>query len=145
MPTMRIVYSRSHTIGGILIRHREAFGDWSHCGVVTELDTVIEARGFHGVVETPLQDFLERYRVGNHRFVDIKVTSPQLGIDWWRSQVGKDYDYLSIFGLAFRNSWQDDARWNCSEGVEMALIKAGRLRFRDCPSHISPNLSYMVI
>lgn len=143
MPTLTLVYSRSHTIGGLLIRHREAFGDWSHCGVVTGGSTVIEARAFAGVVETPQDEFIARYG-GRHQFVDIECPDPQAGIDWYRSQVGKGYDYLSIFGLAFRNSWHEEDRWNCSEGAEMALIKAGRHRFRDSPSHISPNLSYMV-
>ena len=30
-----VVYARSHSIGGLLIRHADRFGRWSHCGVVT--------------------------------------------------------------------------------------------------------------
>lgn len=143
MAKLRVVYTRSHTIGGILIRWRDPYGAWSHCAVITPDNTVVESRAFHGVVETPLDEFLSRYP--RYQIVDIECPNPDLGVAWARSQLGKGYDYLSIFGMALRRSWQSTDKWHCAELLEMASIKSGKERFRDSPSHISPNLSYWVI
>lgn len=139
-----VAYARSHTVGGLLIRHADRFGRWSHCGVVTEQATVIEARAFHGVVETPAREFFDRYPVVEFR--NIRCPDPTLGALWARNQVGKGYDYGALLGLALRRkSWAEDDRWQCAELVEATLVKAGKRRFIDAPDVISPNLSYMVI
>jgi uncharacterized protein YycO len=143
MPTLTIIYCRSITIGGILIRAREPFGKWSHCGIVTGNNSVVEARAFHGVTEGSLSGFLQRYPT--HEICKIECPDPDSGIAWARTQVGKSYDYLSILGLATRNSWQDNDKWQCSELVETAIEKAGRVRFRKNPSFISPNMSWMSV
>lgn len=139
-----VVYARSHTLGGLLIRHADRFGRWSHCGIVTERNTVIEALAFKGVVETPAADFFSRYPVVEFR--NVACPDPAVGELWARNQVGKGYDYAALLGLALRRgSWADDGRWHCSELVEAALVQAGKRRFIDAPAVISPNLSYMVI
>jgi uncharacterized protein YycO len=139
-----IVYARSHTIGGLLIRHADRFGRWSHCGVVTPESTVIEARAFHGVVETEASEFYNRYPTVE--FKNVVCPDPLRGVLWTRNQVGKGYDYPALAGLALRRgSWADEDRWHCSELVEAALVQAGKRRFLDAPAVISPNLSYMVI
>lgn len=139
-----IVYARSHTVGGLLIRHADRFGRWSHCGIVTPESTVIEARAFRGVVETPAAEFYARYPTVEFRNLDCP--DPARGVLWARNQVGKGYDYAALLGLALRRgSWAEDDRWHCSELVEAALAEAGRRRFIDAPAVISPNLSFMVI
>lgn len=139
-----VAYARSHTLGGVLIRHADRFGRWSHCGVVTDPATVIEARAFKGVVETPLREFVRRYPAVEFR--NIACPAPAVGLVWLRRQLGRGYDYGALLGLALRRqSWADDDRWHCSELVEAALAQAGRRRFIDSPAVISPNLSYMVI
>ena len=145
MPSLTVVYARSHTVGGLLIRFRDPFGRWSHCGVVTERQTVIEAESFKGVVETDIQEFVSRYKSAAYAFVEVECPNPQAGIDWYRGQVGRGYDYLGILGLALRTGWEDRNKWQCAEGVETSLIHAGKNRFRNQPSFISPSLSYMVI
>lgn len=144
MPSLHVVYARSHTLGGLLIRAREAFGQWSHCGIVTPQGTVVEALAFRGVIETPMDAFVARYPQPSQRRQEvIPCPDPDAGLAWARSQLGQGYDYLAIAGLAFRNSWQEPGRWQCAELLEAALVHAGRRRFRSAPYRISPNVSWM--
>lgn len=144
MTSLAVVYARSHTIGGLLIRHADRFGRWSHCGIVTPDNTVIEALALRGVVETPAAQFYARYPALEFR--NIACADPLRGVQWARDQLGKGYDYTALLGLALRRgSWADEDRWHCSELVEAALAQAGKRRFIDSPAVISPNLSFMVI
>lgn len=146
MPKLYVVYARSHTIGGLVIRHTERWGRWSHCGVVVDDGSaVVEARAFHGVVSTPLQAFKRRYAHSRMALKTVNCPDPLAGEAWVKAQIGKPYDYGAVFGALVRESWQDDDRWMCSELVEAALVQAGARRFVDVPSRISPNVSFMVI
>ena len=98
-----------------------------------------EARAFHGVVETPMAEFLARYSTTEIR--EVEVPDPLAAIAWYRTQVGKGYDYLAVFGAFCRRDWQEDSKWQCAEGLEMSFVHAGRPRFRNSPSRISPNVS----
>lgn len=145
MSTITVIYARSHSLGGLLIRARDPFGRWSHAGLVTERGTVIEALAFKGVVESSLIDFSQRYPKPSQRSaVDIECPRPDLAIAWARGQVGKGYDYRGVIGLAFREQWDKRDSWHCTELIEQALSIGGRQRFRDVASIITPNLSYMV-
>lgn len=144
MSTLTLVYARSLTLGGLLIRNADRWGRWSHCGIVTEEGTVIEALARHGVVETPSDDFVERYKHGAWAYRLVECPEPARAISWARTQLGKGYDFGAIFGNLLRESWQEDDRWMCSELVEAALVQGGRRRFEDAPWRISPNLSFMV-
>jgi len=138
-----VIYSRSTALAGLLIRNADRFGRWSHCGVVTPQDTVLEARFMDGVVETPIKTFKERC---SHWYIrHIVVPYPEHGIEWFRHQKGKKYDFLAVFGLMFRRSWQEPDRWHCAEIVEQAIGKAGRPRFTESTNRISPNMSSVVI
>lgn len=145
MPVLTIVYARSHTLAGLLIRHADRWGRWSHCAIATGAGTVVEARMWHGVVETPWDEFERRYPgAGQRACVEVHCAQPDAGIAWARAQIGARYDHLAVLGQAVRESWQRPNRWHCAELAEAALVRAGRRRFRDAPHHISPNLSYMV-
>ncbi len=142
---LRVIYCRSASIGGIIIRHADRFGRWSHCGIWTPDDTVIESRPFKGVVEGSYLNFMAKYpNISQSKVVEIPCPDPDKSIAWARDQIGKGYDYLSLLGLLTRNSWQEEDRWHCAELIEKALIEGGRERFRDSPWHISPNMSYLV-
>ena len=111
MPALHVVYARSHTLGGLLIRAREAFGQWSHCAIVTPDHTVVEAVMRKGVIETSAADFVARYPQPSQRRQEIiPCPDPAAGLAWARSQLGQGYDYLAISGLAFGNSWQNSGR-----------------------------------
>lgn len=146
MTKLNVVYARSHTIGGLIIRHAERWGRWSHCAIVVDGGrAVVEARAFHGVLLTPWSKFVRRYGSSRVSLQAIACPAPAVGELWAKQQVGKPYDYGAVLGALVRESWQDESRWMCSELVEAALVQAGARRFRDMPSRISPNISYMVI
>lgn len=141
--TLQVVYSRSHSIGGIAIRFLDRFGQWSHCGIVSHEGTVIEAVAFKGVIETPLVKYYARYAA--FHIVQIPCDNPEGAIEFARSQIGKPYDYWGAIGIAVRRkSWSDEDAWQCSELVEASLKSAGRTRFRNDPAVITPNISFMV-
>ena len=146
MQTLCVAYCRSHSLAGLAIRHHEPFGRWSHCALYTCDETVVEARFPTGVAETQIGDFMRRYpRPGQRAVVAYRVHDAQAGIDWARRQIGKGYDWRAVAGLALRSAWHQADRWTCSELVEMALARAGRPRWRDDASRITPNLSYMLL
>lgn len=138
------IYARGWSIGSLLIRNADSGkgSRWSHCGILTPEQTVIEAQVRHGVTETPLAEFLARY--SRVQQVQVHCLRPDRGISWARSQIGKGYDYLGVLGNWARESWEDESRWHCAELLEAALVKAGRRRFRDAPWLIRPNHSFMV-
>lgn len=148
MGVLRVIYARSHTLGGLWIRHHDnvAPGRWSHAGAIVEtrgVPFVVEARAFHGVTATPLAEFIQRYEATE--VVGYLVPDEKAGDDWMCAQIGKGYDYLAVFGRLFRRGWEGPTRWHCQELVEGRFVAAGHRRFRSSPALITPNLGYMVL
>lgn len=141
-PHLHVVYSRSRTVGGWLIRASSWWDQWSHCGLLTDDGTVIEARAFAGVVETPADEFMDRYSA--HTRVRVDVPEPAAAIAWAREQIGCGYDYGAIAGFVLREPLERQRRWHCVELVETALSVAGRPRFRRPEHRITVAQSYMV-
>lgn len=144
MGTLRLVYARGRSVGGLLIRAASWWDQWSHVGIV-DGDTVLEARAFHGIVATPRAAFLSRYTA--HEFVDVPVTDPAKGLAWAREQIGQGYDYGAIarfitgaFGIR-----QSERRMHCVEFAEGAVLAAGRIRFRRPAHALTVAQSFMVI
>lgn len=139
---MRILYSRSHSIGSMLIR-AATMSAWSHCAIVTPDDTVIESRALAGgVVERPLNDAI--YDASRHAFSDIAAPDDAAGIAWARTQIGKPYDWAAVTGIALRRKWHHELAWFCSELVEAALSAAGLQRFRSDLWRVTPGDSWML-
>lgn len=148
MGTLRVIYARSHSVGGLWIRHHDnvAPARWSHSAAIVDTrgaPFVVESRAFHGVVATPLDAFVGRYP--RTEIVSYEVADAKLGDDWVCMQVGRGYDYLAVLGRLVRKNWSDQGRWHCQELNEGRLIAAGARRFRDGPALITPNLGYMVL
>lgn len=137
---MRLVFSRSHSIGSLAIRG-VSWGPWSHCGAWTPEGTVLEATWPHGVQEVSLITFAKR--ASEWAFVDIQVPDEAAGLAWARSQMGKPYDIWGALGLGLHREWQSDDSWWCSEYVEMAVAKAGRARYRTHLQRVTPTHSWM--
>lgn len=140
--SLRVIYLRAPNLATPLIRAR-FWSEWSHCGIVTPDGTVIEATAWHGVREVPLRDVLAR--ASRYEFVDIDCPYPTMGIAWARSQIGKPYDWFGALGIGFNRNWQDDDRWFCSELLEAAVLRAGRVRFREGVYRIDPQTSWAAI
>lgn len=113
MQSVKLIFGKSNTIGSWLIR-LSTFSRWSHVGIVTaDGNNVIEARAFHGVVVTPIDEFKKRYtswEIANAPVVDIDQCHTLC-----RQQIGKKYDWSAIFGFIFRKRIDDTDKWICSE------------------------------
>lgn len=143
MPALRVIYTRSRTVGSVLIRAGAWWGPASHCGVV-DGDEVIEClalppldqvggswrRKLRGeIVRTPLERVKDRSSW--HSLVDIRCPRPEDGLAWARSTVGDGYDHWGLIGIPLReSSLQREHLGYCSEHVEGTLARAGADRWR---------------
>lgn len=141
MTTVQIIYSRSHTIGGLLIRAASWWAQWCHCGIITPEGTVIEALAFKGVVETPIDAFLNR--VSAYEIVSLQVPDAAAAIASARSRVGRGYDYGAIAQFILRENLESKTRFHCVEHVELALQDGGATRFRIAAVKLTPQQSYI--
>jgi hypothetical protein len=138
---VHIVYSRSRTIGSVLIRAGAWWGPWSHCGIVHN-GFVIEALALKGgVVATPWDAF-ER-RASEWTLEGFDVPDADAGHRWAWSTIGSPYDWSGLLGIPLRvRDWQQPGRWYCSEHAEAFLHHAGLRRWRHGMHGISPCQSY---
>lgn len=134
---LTVIYGRNHTPGSALLRLK-MWCTFSHVGIV-DGDYVIEARGFHGVVRTSIDEFKARYTtwaVGEY-LIDCH---PKEAIERARSKIGAGYDWLAILGIGLRTGWDRAQRFICSEllawsgqGVNQHLV--GRYDVSDALKH----------
>lgn len=135
---MKIIFSRSSTIGSLLIRGG-TWSVWSHCGIFTHEDTVIDSTMEHGVSERPVLEWTKD--ISAYDVIDVDCPNPQDAIKWARTQIGKAYDWTAIIGFGFHREWNKDDKWFCSEFVEAALTQGGRKRWRN-PRRITPQQTW---
>lgn len=146
MAAARIIYARSHTLPGLLIRHFDGAGrrHWSHAGIVVGSDheetMVIEARFLGGVQRTTLRSFIERY--SRTQTVVYEVPDLEAGYRWLAAQAGKPYDWTAVLGHLARRDWSDEERWHCQELAEGFLAACGLRRWRPAPHLITPNAGF---
>jgi len=140
---MELIFSRRRNLGSLALRTL-MWSSWSHCGVITPENTVIEARMFAGVIERPLIDLLEE--TSKHSFKTITVPDDAAAIAFARAQVGKPYDWAGVVGLALRrDGWEAPDAWFCSELVEACAVAGGRRRFDQQARRVTPQHSWMVV
>lgn len=113
---MKVIFGRNNLPFSWLIR-AFTWSRWSHCGIL-DGDKVIEATALHGVVVTPLHEFIARYN--RYSIADMLVSDDSEAINRALSQVGKRYDFSAIFGILLRSGWNSDSAWFCSELVAHA-------------------------
>lgn len=142
MSHLRAIYCRTFGPMTPVIRAR-FWSDWSHCGIITPDETVLEASFWHGVVETDIEDFLASCTKWTEK--PIECPSPTVGIAWARTQIGKPYDTWGALGLGFNREWQSEEDWFCSEYLEQTVVMAGRQRFSSSTWRIDPQTSFNVI
>lgn len=143
---MRVIFCRKSTLGSWLIR-AFTWSRWSHCMIVEGPGTIIDATFTHGGVRR--RALLAAVAETSAREeVHIPLTDDQefAALTWLASQLGKPYDWTAIVGIFFRQTgWAEPDAWFCSELLEAALRAAGRPRFRDDISRITPRDSWAVI
>ena len=119
---MRIIYCTSNGFISALIRFF-TFSKWSHVAIEYN-GVVIDSTSVGGVAESSLKRFM-----ATHKSIHMEELT---GVDEeavWRflkSQVGKKYDFRAIFAFPFRESWDEDDQWFCTEILAAAIIKGGR-------------------
>lgn len=140
---VRAIYCRSLTIGGALIRASSWWDQWSHCGLLTPDNTVINARAGHGVVEETLQEFARRYSWTE--IVALNLPDPDAAVTWARSKLGCGYDYGAILNIISSKFGSDSPRrYHCAEFLESAKRKGGLDIWRKPLSRVTVAQSYMV-
>jgi uncharacterized protein YycO len=141
---VKIIYCRRPNPGSLILRSF-LWSNWSHCAILTDAGTVIEAAAFHGVIERWKAEFLQGIKPDGYAIREIPVPDEVEAISFARSQKGKPYDWNGVIGLALRrDTWQDDDAWFCSEFVEAALAAGGHKRFTNDARRVTPQHSWMV-
>lgn len=126
-------------------------GGYSHCGILLNDGTVIDAKPFSNVKRRP--DIYDGAKLGTEIHIyNIPSTSQQDRIieDFLNKQIGKSYDYMLVLGFLLYTSELNRKKrnkWICSELVFAALRKANiKLLDRIEAWKISPTiLSYSPI
>lgn len=129
---MKILFCKSNTLTSSLIR-LATFSQWSHVGIEHN-GRVIDATMTNGVAETDLSSFTARYE--KTRSIPAYVNTRTA----WRflqNQIGKPYDWPAIAALPFRENWQKDDKWFCSELAAAAMMAGGR-KFNIKTGRITP-------
>jgi uncharacterized protein YycO len=141
---VRAIYCRSRSLGGALIRAASWWDQWSHCGLLTGDNTVINARAFHGVVEEPLNEFAQRYSWTE--IVPLNLPDPVAAVRWARKHIGDGYDYGAVINIISNKFGAREApeRWQCAEFLEATRL-AGGIDIWRCPLwSLSPSMSHKV-
>lgn len=120
---MIIIFAKNNGIPSLLIR-LVTWSRWHHCGALTKDGKyVIEATALHGVVKTPINDFLKRYTKTS--MVEI-VCNKEQAERFLNDQIGKRYDFKSVIAILVRAKKKPDNYWYCFE-----LIAAASNLFRE--------------
>lgn len=73
--------------------------------------------------------------------LEVDVGDETVVREWCKTQVGKGYDFLGIFGFAIlphRNDVQSNRRWYCSEISAEVLRRVAPKTYHSIPKRISP-------
>ena len=111
---------------------------YSHIAVMLDDSTTIEAWQGTGVRQIP--DPLYGHSKGTN--VDVFRIDENIDVtaaaNFLRSQLGKKYDYSSVFRFVSRRKANSNTKMFCSELAELAMIEGGLTLLRGNPSEHSP-------
>lgn len=139
--TVRVVFSRNHKIGSLILR-TFLWSGWSHCAIV-DGDEVIEAVAGVGVRVRPLESLIAQS--SKLEVLDFPARNPAAVIAAARRQIGAPYDWGGVLGLGFRRRWHDHDAWFCSELVAAAFADAGEPVARVDAWRITPRDLYLPV
>lgn len=115
------------------------WGEYSHVAVLNKSKGRIIEAWTPGVTNNSLAE--HGHRPGTE--VDIFDINQYYGPKTWdtfEQEVGKNYDYLGIFGFLTRARSQRDDRWFCSEMV-FSVLARNRCLLLNCPAYkVDPTL-----
>jgi uncharacterized protein YycO len=103
------------------------WSEYSHVDIMLDDGLLIGAIAGEGVVIQPLWHRLD---IASKAVVmDLPVASMGDAIRFAKSQVGKPYDWLGVFGIGLHRDWQEVDKWSCAELVAMVASVAGQKPF----------------
>lgn len=137
--TVRVVFTRKHHIGSVLLR-AFLWSGWSHCAIIDD-NYVIEAVAGVGVRRRLLSDLIAES--SKWEIVDFPSSNPEAVLASASAQIGAPYDWGGVLGLGFRRRWQEDDSWFCSELVAHAFLEAGEPLVRVDSWRITPRDLYL--
>lgn len=137
---IQLLFSTNNALGSRVIRGFTD-SDYSHVDIVCTHDQkIIGALAFKGVTEYTVADRIAHSTKHEFRMID---GSEALALAYAHGQIGKSYDWMGIFGLAFDDrDWQRDDKWFCSELVAKAALEAGNTRIPRHIFRITPGMLY---
>lgn len=139
MGTVRLIFSRRHHPGSVLIR-TILWSSWSHCGIIDGAE-VVEAVMGKGVTTRPLSDFIAH--ASKYEIVEVPAPDPAAVIAAARSRIGRGYDWRGVLGLLLRLRLGREAFDFCSELVAWAFKQGGAPLFRVDAWRITPRDLYI--
>lgn len=138
VPHLVVAFARRKSLVSLGNRSTRPGARWSHTALWDWQRKVFsEALMFEGVVDTPQDEWFDRY--SETMLLAVPCPCPLEGLMFSQAQTGKGYDYLGALGVPWRRPWQDPTRWYCSEKEAAALAAAGRPLFRDAERGIHPH------
>jgi uncharacterized protein YycO len=136
---LRLIFTRTRSLGAVVIRAGAWWGQWSHCGLVLPGGHVVESLALKGGVITTMVDAVI-FRSSAHQVLDLPCPAPQYAHEWALSTVGMPYDWGGVLGIPFRSrDWQAPGRWYCSEHCAAAIERAGLTLVRPGVHGIHPD------
>lgn len=115
MDRIRVIHAKSFHPISIAIR-LWTWSPWSHVGVLSKGSRIVyESRGGVGVVKTPIDEFKARYPEWHIGF--MPVIDAEAAYAYYESQVGVDYDEMTIISQMLRMTHHETDGLSCSEYV----------------------------
>lgn len=135
--SVKVAFVRDKTILSLAIR-AFAWSRYHHCGAVTPDGLfVIESSPVNGVVKTPLSEFNKKY--STIHYAELKCDNEK-AFEYLESRIGNKYDWLAVFGLAFRFLGENNNKDYCSE----LIADASGLFRNNRTSRVTPELLWMI-
>lgn len=126
-PSVTLQFCREARLSSMLIA-------WFSAGTLSHVDAVLP-EGLLGAFERETRGYPSGVFIRQPGYIDlaaqVRVTIPCTDAqraDWLyflRQQIGKAYDWKTIFGFATGRFWLSPNKWICSELQAAALEKAG--------------------
>ncbi len=115
---MKVVFYQENDLLGKIIKFFTR-GIYVHCSVILPDNTVIDAKPFNGVIKhNCLNDTIKKDAILT--IFDVQTTPEQdiIIVDFLNKQVGKKYDWWSVFGFILYTTEEGRKnynKWFCSE------------------------------
>lgn len=118
------------------------FSRGKYCHVNVKINnTVYDCRPFRGVHKVNVIDFKRGKVVDLYNLSKVSTLQEQKVMKFLESQVGKNYDWVALFGFILYTEEQERNRYTCSELTFTAFKKVGiNLLERIHPYKVSPNM-----